>query len=469
MTADLAVRPESTIVRLEFSDAQVAIIKRTIAKDLTNDELGLFLEVCKRSKLDPFRRQIYAIKRNSQKYGPTVSHQTSIDGFRLIAERTGKYEGQLGPFWCGTDKAWTDVWLDSSPPAAARIGVLKTGWREPLWSVARFGAYADRNNNQWQDRPDVMIAKCAEALGLRRAFPEDLSGLYTDDEMVMEQGGMLVVPQETFFSARSEEIDKCLTLERLEQVIEDIKRDVAEGRISEQEKPALALRTQAQRKIIDARAPKVAASHVAASTAAPAPAAPTPAPATPPAPTPAATPPAAQTAPAAAPVPAQAAPATAAASAPAAPAAPEAPAKRTRGSNKAKPDAAPAPDAAATDPAKRIPMCIFCGAPVGDTASWDKAREGWHHPLCLPPAADASEPAAAPSAASAPVTHVPAAATLPEDPTGLPCTVCGKPCRDDAIKTRSDKGPGYRHPDCPPFGGPSSADAPREREPGEEG
>jgi len=267
--ADLATRPEATAIRLEFTDSQVAVIKRTIAKDLTNDELALFVEVCKRSKLDPFRKQIYAIKRNSQKHGPTVSHQTSIDGFRLIAERTGKYEGQLGPFWCGKDGQWTDVWLQDGPPAAARVGVLKAGWREPLWSVARFGAYADRNNTQWQDRPDVMIAKCAEALGLRRAFPEDLSGLYTDDEMVQEAGGMLMVPAATVYTSRIEEVDGCLTSERLAQCIEDIKRDFAEGRIAEQEKGALALRTQAQRKIIEARAPRPAATNGAPHTAAP--------------------------------------------------------------------------------------------------------------------------------------------------------------------------------------------------------
>jgi len=429
--ADLATRPEATAIRLEFTDSQVAVIKRTIAKDLTNDELALFVEVCKRSKLDPFRKQIYAIKRNSQKHGPTVSHQTSIDGFRLIAERTGKYEGQLGPFWCGKDGQWTDVWLQDGPPAAARVGVLKAGWREPLWSVARFGAYADRNNTQWQDRPDVMIAKCAEALGLRRAFPEDLSGLYTDDEMVQEAGGMLMVPAATVYTSRIEEVDGCLTSERLAQCIEDIKRDFAEGRIAEQEKGALALRTQAQRKIIEARAPKSAATNGAPH--APAPVAPQAAQGGPP-PAPAAlTPP----------------PAVAAPPAAAPPPATEAPAKRTRSPSKPKGDGAPATAAPAH-------FCVYCGQPVDDTAKWVDTPAGWRHPACLPPTAPAPQPAAAPAPAPAPAPHV-ARATLPDDPTGLGCVVCGKPCRDDAIKTTSPR-LGYRHPDCPPFGEAAPAD-----------
>lgn len=160
----------------EFNREQLDLLKRTVASDLTDSEFALFIEVCKRSRLDPFRRQLYAIKR-----GGKVSHQTGIDGFRVIASRTGEYEGQSGPFWCDDSGEWRDSWLSSKNPTAAKVGVFRKGFREPIWGVARFASYA--GDNLWRKMPEVMIAKCAESLALRKAFPEDLSGLYTADEM----------------------------------------------------------------------------------------------------------------------------------------------------------------------------------------------------------------------------------------------------------------------------------------------
>jgi phage recombination protein Bet len=162
---------------ITYNQEQIELIKNTICKGASTEELKLFCMQCARTGLDPFARQIYSIERGGRR-----SMQISIDGARLIAERSGHYAGQLGPHWTGMDGTWIECWLKKEAPAAARVAVLRHDFKEPLWAIANFDAY-NAKNNMWQKFPALMIAKCAEMLALRRGFPQELSGLYSQEEM----------------------------------------------------------------------------------------------------------------------------------------------------------------------------------------------------------------------------------------------------------------------------------------------
>jgi phage recombination protein Bet len=166
-----------------WDDKQLAALKQIGLASASKPDMAVFLNYCQRTGLDPFARQIYMIER-----GGRFTIQSSIDGLRVVAQRSQEYAGQTPPMWCGPDGVWQDVWLSDEPPVAAKVGVYRVGFMEPLIAVARTDAYMPKRADGspmglWKQMPDVMIAKVAEALALRKAFPNDLSGIYTNDEM----------------------------------------------------------------------------------------------------------------------------------------------------------------------------------------------------------------------------------------------------------------------------------------------
>lgn len=175
-------------------DDQIALIKSTIANGATDNELKLFLYQCERTGLDPLAKQIYSIRR-----GGKMVTQIGIDGARLIAQRTGRYAGQDGPYWCGEDGVWKDVWLATEHPVAAKVVVYLMGVERGTPGVAHWGEYVQLYNNQptdmWKKFPRLMLAKCAEMLALRKAFPQELSGLYTSEEMGQADNVVDVTPR----------------------------------------------------------------------------------------------------------------------------------------------------------------------------------------------------------------------------------------------------------------------------------
>ena len=173
----------------DFTPAQIDLIKRTIAVGCTDDELELFVQVCRTKRLDPFSRQIYAIKRwDSKQKREVMAIQIGIDGYRIESERTGLYIGMDPIEWCDAKGNWTEVWMGDGPPFAARARVWRKGFDRPVPAVARFSSYCAYGKDgkpmaNWRTMPEVMIAKCAEALARRIAFPKELGGTTIPEEL----------------------------------------------------------------------------------------------------------------------------------------------------------------------------------------------------------------------------------------------------------------------------------------------
>lgn len=183
----------TALVTPGLASSELDTLRRTIGHDLDPNEFELFAAICRRTGLDPFARQIYAVKRwDGRQRKEVMQIQTGIDGLRLIAERSSNYAGQTPAEWCGEDGKWVDVWLSSKPPAAARVGVLRHDFEQPMYGVAKFSSYCATTKDGkpqalWATMPEVMIAKCAEALAIRKAFPNDVSGVYTREEVAQQE------------------------------------------------------------------------------------------------------------------------------------------------------------------------------------------------------------------------------------------------------------------------------------------
>jgi len=196
---DLQLKSNNGLV---LDEEKIDLIKRTVCKGATNEELQLFLHICEKTKLDPFAKQVYAVKRWDSKEGRQVmSIQTSIDGFRLIAERSNQYAGQKGPFWCGDDGQWLDHWIFPDAPRAAKVGVMRKDFQDVLWGVVKLESYLQTKKDGtpmglWKKMPEVMLAKCAESLALRRGFPQELSGLHSTAEMDQDYENIIDVNEE---------------------------------------------------------------------------------------------------------------------------------------------------------------------------------------------------------------------------------------------------------------------------------
>ncbi len=160
-----------------WTNREAEIIATVLGRGLSQDDVRAYAAICKHTGLDPFKRQIYAWKD-----GNKLTIHIAIGGWRGLAANSGSYAGQTPPEWCGPDGQWRGVWLEDVPPAAARVGVYRTGGPAPVWGVVtwrefqRTGAKRGSKSTVWDEKPSHMLAIRAEYQALQKACPEAFRG-----------------------------------------------------------------------------------------------------------------------------------------------------------------------------------------------------------------------------------------------------------------------------------------------------
>lgn len=178
MSAEIIAR--TSAAPLTFTEDQSQMIRDAYANGATDGEFAVLMEIAKARRLNPLLKQVHFVKRwDKDKARMVWATQVSIDGLRAIAERTGIYAGQDEP-------EFTEG--PNGVPTVCKVRVYRKDWTRPAVGVAYFGEYVQTTKDGkvtsfWQRMPHTMLAKCAESLALRKAFPEDTSGLYTPEEM----------------------------------------------------------------------------------------------------------------------------------------------------------------------------------------------------------------------------------------------------------------------------------------------
>jgi hypothetical protein len=206
---------------LKLTDAQWASFAAEFCKGFTKEQAEVCRTFCEVRGLLPGKHVIFNLRSSSdwdEAVGAKVKttkiiFMTTIDASRLIAERTKLYNGQAPEQYIyldenGAPSIVSEIPLPQLPlkpgqqalprePWAVRTTVHRRDFTQPITSVARFDAYAatyfDKNKNEvrlnemWSRRGPEQLAKCSEMLSLRKAFPEELGGLYLAEEFKPDQ------------------------------------------------------------------------------------------------------------------------------------------------------------------------------------------------------------------------------------------------------------------------------------------
>lgn len=158
--------------------------------NVTDQEIVMFLNLCRFQHLNPFLREAYLIKFGNQ----PATIVTGKDAITKRAMRNPKFAGQqAGVVIYHPEDGQLEYRNGSLLMADEQLvggwaKVYVKGYDVPIEAVVSYNEYVGTTkdgtvNSQWSKKPATMIRKVALVQALREAFPEDLGGLYASEEM----------------------------------------------------------------------------------------------------------------------------------------------------------------------------------------------------------------------------------------------------------------------------------------------
>jgi phage recombination protein Bet len=214
---------------------RLKLIRDTVAKQASETEFNWFIDICRHTRLDPLRKQIYCfVFHASDAKKRQMVPVTAIGGLRAIAQRTGTYRADNRAPRLETDESLRDSLTNPLGIIRAEVSVFQHShgeWHE-IVGEAYWEEFApivdewvddpeagrrrpsgkrmlDKTKDGWRRMPRLMLAKCAEAVALRKAWPDDLGNLYEETEIDRHQ---------TLDLMPSEIIDQTETESKLEMI-----------------------------------------------------------------------------------------------------------------------------------------------------------------------------------------------------------------------------------------------------------
>lgn len=156
--------------------ADVAILKNSKFKGFEDHEMAYAIKMSGLLRLNPMLNQVHFVRRKNKDGSYSVTTQVGIDGFRLTAQRAGGYAGSDDAVFEYNEK-------DEPTKATTTVYRIVEGQKCSFTASARWDEYYNPLGGQWDRMGHVMLAKCSEALALRKAFPAELSAVNTPEEM----------------------------------------------------------------------------------------------------------------------------------------------------------------------------------------------------------------------------------------------------------------------------------------------